>query len=126
LDHPRRVGLLDGLVLLKCRCRCPTCRELGRFWRSHEVDAAVAALPVGCSAVDPDGGIHGCCWSGTLEEFHDHEHVFADQQLQPQATTGTETRVMRKRRRSEHEGGDDDDENDDAVSAAPPARKMKK
>jgi len=107
------------IVLLKCRCRCPTCRTRGRFTRSREVDAAVAALPVGCPTVNRDDGGVQCRWTGTLANFKDHEHVFADQQqqLQPQVMT-RETRA-RKRQRP-----DDDDDDDDAVSAVPP-RKVK-
>ena len=98
---------------------------VGPFTRHRSTDAAVAALLVRCPHVDRADGAE-CRWTGRLERFDDHEHIFTDiqqqqeqEQQKEEQETGTDSRAT-KRPRSED---DDDDDDDDAVGVPP--RKVK-
>ena len=90
------------------RCRCPTCRTLGRFQPNEEFDAAVAALPVGCPYSDDALGTV-CSWTGPLQQFSTHPHVFNERPQESESTTESQDSRRRKR----------DDVADDDVQGPP-------
>jgi len=102
---------------LKYDCRCPTCRAVGQFQPNPEIDAAVASLSVRCPY---RASGTACRWTGRLEDFENHQHVFDDQQQQQQPAA--EESRGRKRPRSDNVDVDDDevDNNDDAQVPPPP------
>ena len=89
---------------------------MDQYQRNHEVDVAVAALPVSCPYFDETLGT-ACLWSGPLERFEEHEHEFDDTQ-RPSATESRGT----KRRRLEEDADEVDDDDDDVVETPPPSK----
>jgi len=100
--------------------RCPICRVVGPFQLNSEVDASVASLAVSCQHFNRTSGT-ACRWTGRLEDFDKHTHVFRDQRQQDPATIAAQDRGT-KRRRSDDEDADDPDKDDTEIQ--PPSRKV--
>ena len=87
---------------------------MGQFQPNPEVDAAVASLAVTCPYLDRASGT-ACRWTGRLEDFENHQHVFDDQQQQQQQPAAEESRGRNRPRSDDVEVDEDEvDNNDDA------------
>ena len=87
---------------------------MSKFQPNPEIDAAVASLAVRCPY---RASGTACRWTGRLEDFENHQHVFDDLQQQQQQPAAVESRG-RKRPRS------DDVEVDEDEAQVPPPPKV--
>jgi len=103
--------------VLKYHCfRCPTCRAVDRFCPNPKVDVAIAALKVSCPYVDRAAGSE-CVWTGRLENFAGHDHIFEDHQHQQSEPRGT-----KRRRPEDAENPDAGTDHNQAETASPPSK----
>jgi len=95
---------------------------VGAFQRDREVDAAVAALLVTCPYVDRTTGT-SCRWTGTLEHFDKHAHVFDDERQVKEEPAAEETRGTKHARSEDDREVDQDEEvNLDEEQIPPPPK----
>jgi len=93
---------------------------VGQFQLNPEVDAAVASLAVSCPHIDRASGT-ACRWTGRLEDFEKHQHVFDDQQQQQQPAT-EESRGRKHPRSDDVEADEDETDNVDDAQVQPPPK----
>jgi len=84
---PKNFGIRDVIaksnfdqVLSAYAFKCCVCGIRGRLHRSTVIDAAVGALSVRCAFTAGDAT---CNWTGRLDQYNAHEHVFPDAEPQP-------------------------------------------
>ena len=94
---------------------------MSKFRPNPEVDAAVASLAVSCPCVDRASGT-ACRWTGRLEDFEKHQHVFDDQQQQQQQPAAEESRGRKRPRSDDVEVDEDEAENIDDNEVPPPPK----
>ena len=94
---------------------------MGAFQLDREMDSAVAALVVTCPYFDSVSGTE-CRWTGRLEQFDNHAHVFDDQQQHD--PTAEEPRGTKRARSVDdlHEVYQDEEVNLDEGQIPPPPK----